>query len=62
MTAFGPPTLIDMMDDYTDYMEQYVETLEKFEELESEELSTEEALYYAEVASRIGENLLEIEY
>lgn len=54
--------MLDMMDDYTDYMEQYVEIMEKFEELESEDLSTEEALYYAEVASRISAKLLEVEY
>ena len=36
---------------------------EKFEALaSSEEISTEEALYYAEVANRISLKLLEIEY
>ena len=38
------------------------ETMEDFEALESEELSTEEVLYYAEVSARISEKLLEIEY
>ena len=54
--------LLKMLGDYNEYMQQFVETMEEFEQLESQDLSTEEALYYAEVSSRISKKLLEIEY
>ena len=54
--------LIGLLGDYTSYMEQYIETMESFEALENEEMSTEEALYYAEVANRISVKLLEVAY
>ena len=50
------------MNDYVDYMEQYAETMEKLETLEYEDMSTEEALLYAEVMNRISAKLLEVEY
>lgn len=54
--------LLEMLADYTEYMKQYVETMKEFEDLGNQDLSTEEALYYAEVSSRISRKLLEVEY
>lgn len=54
--------MLDMLDEYSDYMKSYAETMKKFEELENEEMSTEEAIYYLEVANRISTKLLEVEY
>lgn len=49
-----------MLADYTDYMTKYVELMEKLNEVDEDELSTEEALYYAEVSARISQKLLEV--
>ncbi len=51
---------VDMLEDYTDYMKQYADTMKKMETLGDEEMSTEEALYYAEVTARITEKLASI--
>ena len=51
--------MLSMMTDYTNYMTQYTETLAKLDSLDTDELSDEEALYYAEVTSRITSKLLE---
>ena len=51
---------LSMLDDYYDYMLQYTETMTKLAELEQDEMSTEEALYYAEVSLRISQELLEV--
>lgn len=51
---------LSMLDDYYDYMLQYTETMVKLAELENSEMSTEEALYYAEVSLRISQKLLEV--
>lgn len=52
--------VLDMMDEYTDYLKQYTETLSKMEALDDGDLSTEEALYYAEVTNRISKKLIEV--
>lgn len=49
-----------MMKDYLDYMTQYAETMDKLSKLGEEELSEQEALYYAEVSLRINQKLLEV--
>lgn len=49
-----------MLADYTDYMTKYVEFMGKLEEVDEDELSTEEALYYAEVSARISKKVLEV--
>lgn len=54
-------SIVSMMQDYTDYMTKYAEMTEKLSALENEEMSTEEALYYAEVSSRITQKLLEVQ-
>ncbi len=51
---------ISMMKDYLDYMTQYAETMDKLSKLGEEELSEQEALYYAEVSLRINQKLLEV--
>lgn len=56
----GPENVLDMMGDYTEYLKQYAETMEKMEALDNGELSTAEALYYAEVTGRISKKLLEV--
>lgn len=48
-----------MMDEYTDYLNQYTETMSKMEALDDGTLSAEEALYYAEVTNRISRKLIE---
>lgn len=53
--------MLRMMGDYADYMNQYSETMKKLEELDTEELSNEEVIYYTQVMSRITQKLLEIE-
>ena len=56
-----PEDTLLMLDEYADYMEQYAETMESFSNLGAEEMTTEEALYYAEVSSRITAKLLEVQ-
>ncbi len=49
-----------MMLDYADYLTKYAETMEKMSTLGEEELTEEEAIYYAEVTARITKKTLEI--
>ena len=51
-----------MLNDYIDFMTRYSEMMEKLNAVDSDELSDEEAFYYAEVMSIINKKLLEIEY
>ena len=51
---------LGMMEEYTSMMQQYVETMGELEDIDEEELSEEEALYYAEVVLRINQKLLEV--
>lgn len=51
---------ISMMTDYAKFMGQYVQTMADFEAVNEQEMSTEEALYYAEVSTRVSQKLLEI--
>ncbi len=53
---------LGMLNDYMDFMSRYSEMMEKLNAVDSDELSTEEALYYTEVVTRINKKLLEIEY
>ena len=48
------------MGDYTDFMSQYTEMMQSLEEIETDDLSEEEMLYYSEVMTRINEKLMEI--
>ena len=49
-----------MLSDYTDYMTQYVETMKKIDDIGEEEMSSEEAIYYTEVTTRVSKKLLEV--
>lgn len=49
-----------MMAEYTTMMEKFVETMGKLEEIDENELSDAEALYYADVMLRINQKLLEV--
>lgn len=49
-----------MLADYTKYMAQYTDMMAKLDAVDENELSSEEALYYAEVSNRISSKLLEV--
>lgn len=49
-----------MMADYADMMTQYADTMRALEEIDEDELSAEEVLYYSEAMARISQKLLEI--
>lgn len=49
-----------MLADYTKYMAQYADTMAKLDAIDEKELSTEEAVYYAEVSARITSKLAEV--
>ena len=52
---------LPMMDDYVDYLNEYAEAMEALNEINEDELTIEEALYYTEVMSRISKKILEID-
>lgn len=52
--------LLSMTSDYMNYLQQYAETMEAMSEIDEDELSTADALYYAEVNARITAKLLEV--
>ena len=49
-----------MSTEYLTMMQQYLETMEAMQELGEEELSDQEAVYYAEVSLRISQKLMEV--
>lgn len=49
---------LSMLSSLTDYMEKYTDYMEKLNAVDQSELSTEEALYYLEVSTRINKKLL----
>lgn len=49
-----------MLADYTKYMAQYADMMAKLDAVDENELSSEEALYYAEVSNRISSKLLDV--
>ncbi len=49
-----------MTTDYANYMTQYADMMNKIEKMGDEEMSSEEAVYYAEVTARISKKILEI--
>lgn len=51
---------LEMIGEYTEYLSKYTETMQKMSEIAGETLSSEEALYYAEVNARISEKLMSI--
>lgn len=54
------PTDMSILADYTKYMGQYADTMQKMEDWENEDLNTVELAYYLEVQNRITQKLLEI--
>jgi len=53
--------MLSMLAEYTQYMTDFAEAMESLEEMEDDEMSTAEALYYAQVSSRITQKLLTIQ-
>ena len=50
-----------MLAEYTKFMKQYAETMEKMSEIENQNLSDEETLYFLEVQTRINSKLLQLQ-
>lgn len=50
--------VLGMLNDYTEYMTQYAETMEKMSAMEQGEMSDAELKYYLEVTERINKKLL----
>lgn len=51
---------LNLINDYTKYLEKYTEMLESFEKWESSDMTTKEAAYYLEVQTRVSKKLLEV--
>lgn len=51
---------ISMLNDYSEMMTQYTEAMADLEKIDEDDLSTEEALHYSQVMSRISQKLLEV--
>ena len=51
--------LLGMITEYTAMMQTYTETMAALQNIDQSALSTEKALYYAEVMLRINQKLLE---
>jgi hypothetical protein len=49
-----------MLTDYTNYMNQYTDTMSKMEALDDGTLSDAELAYYTEVMNRVTQKLLEV--
>lgn len=54
------PADMSILSDYLEYMGQYADMMEKFENWENEDLNVAETAYYIEVQGRITKKLLEI--
>lgn len=54
------PTDMSILADYTKYMGQYADMMQKMEDWENEDLNAAELAYYLEVQNRITQKLLEI--
>ena len=52
--------VLGMAADYADYMVKYADYMKKLGEVNTDELSTADALYFAEVQTRINEKMLEV--
>lgn len=53
--------VLELMTAYTEYLEKYSSVMEKMEAIDEDELTTAEALYYAEVTGRIYLKLAKME-
>jgi hypothetical protein len=54
------PSDISILSEYMEYMSKLSDMEEKFKAIEKQDLTTEEALYYAEVSLRIEKKMLEV--
>lgn len=54
--------MLNLMTEYNDYMEKYTEVMEGISNIDEDELSTADALYYAAVNARVSKKLLEIRF
>lgn len=54
------PTDLNLLMEYTDFMTQYTETMDKMEALDDGEMNDAETKYYIEVTARISQKLLEV--
>ena len=51
---------LDTLSEYTEFMTQYADTMQKMGDLQSEDLTDEELAYYLEVTTRISTKLLSV--
>ena len=58
--AASPSDAAALMGEYSNMMSQYVEAMQALEDIDQDELSKEEVLYYSEVMLRISQKLLEV--
>lgn len=49
-----------LMTEYLEYMTEFTQAMEAMDAMEDEEMSTEEALYYAQVTTRISQKLMAV--
>ena len=49
-----------MLSDYVDYMQKYNDFVKKGYDIDEENLSTADALYYAEVNARVAKKLAQV--
>lgn len=54
------PSNTSLLSKYADYMTKYADMAKKFEAMEDDEMTDEEALYYAEASLRINKKLLNV--
>ena len=52
--------VLPLMDEYGSMMQQYAETMATLQEIDQDELTSEEALYYTEVMLRINQKILKV--
>ena len=52
------PSNLALLGKYAEFMSSYADTMDKFDALESQDMTNEEAAYYAEVSARITQKLL----
>lgn len=52
--------LMGLMTEYLEYMTEFTQAMEAMDAMEDEEMSTEEALYYAQVTTRISQKLMAV--
>ena len=54
------PADLSILTDYSNYMSQYADMMQKLEKWENEDLNAAETAYYIDVQARISKKLLEV--